>query len=140
MLAEFEREVHKLSEAGTPLTAKTVNSTYYEIVKKYFGDGVVCDEEISMEWMRIPHFYTCFYVYKYATSISAASAIVRRIEREGEAYVGQYIDFLKCGGSKSPIDSLLVAGIDMTDPSVVESAIATFGEAVAEFKAILNNK
>ena len=140
MLAEFEREVHKLSEAGTPLTAKTVNSTYYEIVKKYFGDGVVCDEEISMEWMRIPHFYTCFYVYKYATSISAASAIVRRIESEGEAYVGQYIDFLKCGGSKSPIDSLLVAGIDMTDPSVVESAIATFGEAVAEFKAILNNK
>ena len=93
-----------------------------------------------MEWMRIPHFYTCFYVYKYATSISAASAIVRRIENEGDAYVGQYIDFLKCGGSKSPIDSLLVAGIDMTDPKVIESAIATFGEAVAEFKKILADK
>ena len=132
--------MHSLSEGGTPLTADVINSTYYEIVKKYFGEGVVCDEEISMEWMRIPHFYTCFYVYKYATSISAASAIVRRIESEGDEYVGQYIEFLKCGGSRSPIDSLLVAGIDMTDPSVIESAIANFGEAVAEFKNILNEK
>ena len=136
MLAEFERDVHKMCEAGIPLTANVINDTYYKIVKKYFGSRVVCDKEIAMEWMRIPHFYTSFYVYKYATSISAASAIVARIEEEGEAYAIQYIEFLKCGGAKSPIDSLKVAGIDMTSPDVIESAIETFSDAVRQFKEI----
>ena len=86
--------------------------------------------------MRIPHFYTCFYVYKYATCISAASAIVKRIETEGEAYIKQYIDFLKCGDSKSPLDSLLVAGIDMRKPEVVRSAIDDFAATVKQFREI----
>lgn len=140
MFAEFERDMHAMSEKGTPLTADLINKHYYKLVKKYFGKDVAVDKQIAMEWMRIPHFYSSFYVYKYATCISAASAIVKRIESEGTAYVDQYIDFLKCGGSKSPLDSLLVAGIDMRDPSVVNGAIEDFKSAVEEFRAIYNKR
>ena len=140
MFAEFERDMHAMSEKGTPLTADVVNKHYYKLVKKYFGRDVAVDKQISMEWMRIPHFYNSFYVYKYATCISAASAIVKRIENEGAAYVNQYIDFLKCGGSKSPLDSLLVAGIDMRDPEVVNGAIEDFKSAVEEFRVIYNKR
>lgn len=140
MFAEFERDVHAMSEKGTPLTAEVINKHYYKLVKKYFGRDVAVDKQISMEWMRIPHFYSSFYVYKYATCISAASAIVKRIENEGASYVNQYIDFLKCGGSKSPLDSLLVAGIDMRDPEVVNGAIEDFRNAVAEFREIYNKR
>ena len=139
MFAQFERDMHALSESGEPLTAEVINSKYYEIVVKYFGKDVECDDEIKCEWMRIPHFYTCFYVYKYATCISAASAIVKRIETEGESYIEKYIDFLKCGDSKSPLESLLVAGIDMTDKSVVCGAIEDFAACVEEFDAIYEN-
>ncbi|MBR2381164.1 MAG: oligoendopeptidase F [Clostridia bacterium] len=140
MFAEFERDMHAMSEKGTPLTADVVNKHYYKLVKKYFGRDVAVDKQIAKEWMRIPHFYSSFYVYKYATCISAASAIVKRIENEGAAYVNQYIDFLKCGGSKSPLDSLLVAGIDMRDPEVVNGAIEDFRSAVKEFREIYNNR
>ena len=136
MFAEFERDMHALCEKGEPLTAELIKKKYYRIVKKYFGKGVSCDKEIACEWMRIPHFYTSFYVYKYATCISAASAIVKRIETEGEAYIGKYLDFLKCGDSKSPLDSLLVAGIDMTDPEVVNGAAADFADCVKQFREI----
>ena len=140
MFAEFERDMHALCEKGTPLTADVINKYYYKLVRKYFGPDVKCDKQIAYEWMRIPHFYTCFYVYKYATCISAASAIVKRIETEGKAYVDKYIDFLKCGGSKSPLDSLLVAGIDMTDPSVVTGAIEDFAACVKQFGEIYDKK
>ena len=136
MFAQFERDMHALCEKGEPLTADVLNGKYYKIVKKYFGKDVACDKQIAYEWMRIPHFYTSFYVYKYATCISAATAIAKRIENEGEAYVSKYIDFLKCGGSKSPLDSLLVAGIDMTDPEVINSAIDEFASCVAQFKEL----
>jgi len=138
MFAEFERDMHALCERGEPLTADLINKHYYKLVRRYFGPSVACDKQIAYEWMRIPHFYSCFYVYKYATSISAASAIVKRIETEGEAYIGKYIDFLKCGDSKSPLDSLLVAGIDMRDPSVVTGAIEDFASAIKSFREIYN--
>ena len=140
MFAEFEKGIHALCEKGEPLTADVINKRYYKLVKRYFGPDVTCDKQIAYEWMRIPHFYTSFYVYKYATCISAASAIVKRIETEGQAYVGQYIDFLKCGGSRSPLESLLVAGIDMTKPEVVTSAIEDFASAVSQFREIYNKK
>ncbi len=140
MFAEFERDMHALCEKGVPLTTDAISKHYYDLVKLYFGPDVVCDKQIACEWMRIPHFYTCFYVYKYATCISAASAIVKRIETEGEAYIGKYIDFLKCGDSKSPLDSLLVAGIDMRAPEVVKSAIDDFAATVKQFREIYNNK
>lgn len=140
MFAEFERDMHALCERGEPLTADLINKKYYKLVRRYFGPDVVCDKQIAYEWMRIPHFYTCFYVYKYATCISAASAIVKRIETEGEAYINKYIDFLKCGDSKSPLESLLVAGIDMTDPSVVNGAIEDFQSCINQFDAIYSKR
>ncbi|MBQ9703583.1 MAG: oligoendopeptidase F [Clostridia bacterium] len=140
MFAEFERDMHAMCEKGEPLTADRITKHYYDLVKLYFGKDVVCDKQIAYEWTRIPHFYTCFYVYKYATCISAASAIVKRIETEGEAYISKYIDFLKCGGSKSPLDSLLVAGIDMTKPEVVKSAIDDFASTVKQFREIYESK
>ncbi len=136
MFAEFEKTAHAMVEGGATLTKEVLCKTYYDIVCKYFGPDVVCDKEIANEWMRIPHFYTNFYVYKYATCISAASSIVHRIETEGEAYIGQYLDFLKCGGSKSPLDSLLVAGIDMRDPQVIKNAINDFAATIEQYKAL----
>ena len=136
MFAEFEKDMHEKCESGEPLTSDAITSHYYDLVCRYFGDGVVCDKQIAHEWSRIPHFYRNFYVYKYATCISAASAIVKRIESEGESYVGKYIDFLKCGGAKSPLDSLLVAGIDMRDPEVIAGAIEDFASAVKQFREI----
>ena len=138
MFAEFERDMHALCESGTPLTADVINKHYYELIKLYFGSGVCCDSQIAYEWMRIPHFYSCFYVYKYATCISAASAIVKRIETEGKDYIDKYISFLKCGGAKSPLESLLVAEIDMTSPEVVKSAIDDFASTVAQFRELYN--
>ncbi|MBQ8584622.1 MAG: oligoendopeptidase F [Clostridia bacterium] len=136
MFAEFERDMHALTERGEPLTAEVISERYYKLVCDYFGERVAVDRDIAYEWMRIPHFYSNFYVYKYATCISAASAIVKRIETEGDAYVGKYIEFLKCGGSRSPLDSLLVAGIDMTNPEVIEGAIADFSAAIKEYRAL----
>ena len=138
MFAEFERDIHALVEKGETLTAELINKKYYKLVRRYFGKDVVCDKQIAYEWMRIPHFYSCFYVYKYATCISAASAIVKRIETEGKAYVDKYIEFLKCGDSRSPVESLLVAGIDMTDPEVVNGAIEDFASCVKQFSEIYN--
>jgi len=138
MFAEFERDAHAMCEKGQPLTAEVLCKHYYKLNRRYFGKDVTVDKQIANEWMRIPHFFTSFYVYKYATCISAASAIVKRIETEGDAYVGQYIDFLKCGGSKSPLDSLKVAGIDMTRPEVVNGALEDFASCIKQFEEILN--
>ena len=136
MFAEFEKKIHALVEKGEPLTEEVISGVYMKLIRAYFGAKVAKDKQIAREWMRIPHFYSNFYVYKYATCISAASAIVKRIETEGDAYVGQYIEFLKCGGSKSPLESLRVAGIDMTDPTVVDGAIEDFASAIKSFREI----
>ncbi len=136
MFAEFEKTIHALSEQGELLTADLLCERYYDLVKRYFGPRVVCDKQIACEWMRIPHFYYNFYVYKYATCISAASSIVHRIEEEGQAYVEKYLEFLKCGGSRSPLDSLKVAGIDLTQPAVIEDAISMFADTIAQFRAL----
>ena len=138
MFAQFERDMHALAEKGEPLTFDLVSKKYYRIVKKYFGPRVACDKQIAYEWLRIPHFYSSFYVYKYATCISAASAIVKRIESEGEQYINKYISFLKCGDNRSPLDSLLVAEIDMRDPAVVMGAVEDFAACVAQFREIYN--
>lgn len=136
MFAEFERELYFSVESGIPLTKEYICEKYYKTVKRYFGPRVVCDKKIANEWMRIPHFYYNFYVYKYATCISAAASIVKRIEDNGESYISKYLDFLKCGDSLSPVESLKIAGIDMTDPGVIEDAIAVFADTVKQFRAI----
>lgn len=135
MFAEFEQMIHLSVEAGEPLTKDALCDAYYTLNQHYFGKGVVCDRQIANEWMRIPHFYYNFYVYKYATCISAASAIVKRIEAEGESYVRKYLAFLSCGDSKSPLDSLKVADIDMTRPEVILAAIDDFSDAVGRFES-----
>ncbi len=140
MFAEFELRMHRLTEEGEALTQEVLCREYYALVKEYFGPRVAVDEDIAYEWMRIPHFYSCFYVYKYATCISAASAIVKRLETEGEGYLEQYLSFLKAGGSRSPLESLALAGIDMQSPAVIEGAIADFAEAVAEFRRLYDDK
>ena len=135
MFAEFELSMHTMVEKGEPLTREVLCGEYERIVRDYFGPRVAIDADIAYEWMRIPHFYSCFYVYKYATCISAASAIVKRIEEEGEGYTAKYLDFLRAGGSRSPLDSLLLCDIDMRDPAVIEGAIADFADAVRDFRS-----
>ena len=136
MFAEFEKKMHAKVEKGEPLTADVIAKDYRRLVCRYFGKDVVCDRDIDLEWARIPHFYRSFYVYKYATCISAASAIVKRIEEEGEAYTEKYLRFLSAGDSLSPLESLRLAEIDMTDPAVITGAIDDFKSAIDSFRAI----
>lgn len=137
MFAEFERDIYAMAEADEVLTADKLNETYYELNKKYFGDNVVIDDEIQYEWERIPHFYYNFYVYQYATGLSSACMIVENILSGKEDAVKNYIDFLKCGRTKNPIDSLKVAGVDITKKEVVDSAIKMFDETINDFKKLV---
>lgn len=139
MFAEFELETHKLREKGEVLTSDLLSNMYYDLVKKYFGPNVLCDDLIRYEWARIPHFYYNFYVYKYATGISAASYIVDGILNNREGALENYINFLKTGGSMYPLDELKIAGVDLNNKSVVLSAIKTFERYLKEFKDIYNS-
>lgn len=139
MFAEFEKETHKLREKGEVLTSELLSNTYYNLVKKYFGPNVLCDDLIRYEWARIPHFYYNFYVYKYATGISAASYIVDGILNNKEGALENYINFLKTGGSMYPLDELKIAGVNLNSESVVLSAIKTFEKYLKEFKDIYNS-
>ena len=132
--------MHEKAERGEPLTAEVISKAYRRLVCRYFGKDVVCDREIDLEWTRIPHFYRSFYVYKYATCISAASAIVKRIEEEGASYTEKYLRFLSAGDSLSPLESLKLAEIDMTDPAVITGAIDDFKAAIDAFRAIYHKK
>ena len=118
------------------LTSDLLCDKYYDINKKYFGNNVIIDDEIRYEWERIPHFYYNFYVYKYATGLSAACYIVNRILSGEENAVNDYINLLKCGKSKSPLDSLLVAGVDLSDSKVIEGSIKMFDDTIEEFKKL----
>ena len=136
MFAEFEKDIYDMVENDEVLTSDLLCDKYYNINKKYFGNNVVIDDEIRYEWERIPHFYYNFYVYKYATGLSAACYIVNRILSGEENAVNDYINFLKCGKSKSPLDSLLVAGVDLSDSKVIEEAVKMFDDTIEEFKKL----
>ena len=137
MFAEFEKTAHDYCAQGKPLTAKALSQMYLELNQKYFGPDMEKDEEIAYEWMRIPHFYTPFYVYQYATGYSAAVALSAKILKEGKPAVDAYMNFLKGGESKDPIDLLKMAGVDMTTEKPVADALALFGELVAELEALV---
>ena len=139
MFAEFEKITHEKREEGVILTSDYLSNIYYDLVKKYFGENVVCDELIKYEWARIPHFYYNFYVYKYATGISAASYIVDGILNNRQGALENYFKFLKSGGSKYPIDELKLAGVDMNDKTVILSATKTFEKYLEEFCEIYNS-
>ena len=139
MFASFEKELYEKAQAGEVLTSDLICDTYYELNKKYFGKDVVVDNEIRYEWERVPHFYYNFYVYKYATGLSAACDIVTRIRNKEENATENYLKFLKTGGSMYPLDELKVAGVDLTKKSVIENAINMFDETIEEFKKVYKN-
>jgi oligoendopeptidase F len=137
MFAEFEKLAHAHAEQGESLTPDWLCETYYELNQKFFGAVCTVDRDIAMEWSRIPHFYTPFYVYKYATGISAATALAQKILQEGESAVQKYIDFLKSGSSDYPINLLRKAGVDMESPEPVRATLALFSNMVDELADLL---
>ena len=137
MFAAFEKEAHRMYEQGEALTAEALNSLYYGLNEKYYGNGAKVDDVIACEWMRIPHFYRNFYVYQYATGFSAAVAIADRILREGESAVRDYKKFLSAGCSVPPIEALRYAGVDMEKPVAVRGAMAVFAQTVEEIKKLV---
>jgi oligoendopeptidase F len=137
MFAEFEQRAHELEESGVPLTAEKLRSEYRALLEKYFGPEMAFEEESDLEGLRIPHFYRAFYVYKYATGISASYALAERVLSGGEKERGEYFAFLKSGGSRFPIESLRAAGVDMASPAPVEAACAAFGRLVDQLERLL---
>jgi len=131
-------KAHAMEEAGQPLTCESLSAMYYDLNKTYYGGGCRVDKVVENEWMRIPHFYTSFYVYKYATGFCAAVALANKILNGGEEAVAAYRKFLTLGGSMSPIEELKVAGIDMSSPEPVISALDTFAELLAEFSELMD--
>ena len=134
MFAEFELKINEMVAAGESLTAEGLNELYGELNKLYFGDGIVLDDEIKLEWARIPHFYYDYYVYQYATGYSAAIALSQRILKYGEPAVKDYIGFLKGGCSTDPISLLKGAGVDMATTQPINEALAMFGELVKKME------
>lgn len=133
--AQFELEAHERAEKDEPLTAQTLSDLYYDLNRKYYsGENVVCDDLIRYEWSRIPHFYTAFYVYKYATGLISAVCIADRILNEGEKAVADYKKFLSAGGSMPPVEILKLAGVDLTDDAPFEKAMKMFSDFLAELK------
>ncbi|WP_017381594.1 oligoendopeptidase F [Paenisporosarcina sp. TG-14] len=138
MFAEFEHLIHKMDQEGEALTADKLTEVYYDLNKKYFGDDIVIDEEIGLEWARIPHFYYNYYVYQYSTGYSAAVALSNQILSEGQPAVDRYINkFLKAGCSDTPIEVLKKAGVDMTSTAPIEEACKVFEQKLAELESLL---
>ena len=140
MFAEFEREMGRLSEAGETLTAQLLCEKYKALNELYFGPDMVSDEQIALEWARIPHFFYDYYVFQYATGFSAAVAIANRILSQGESAVADYKRFLSGGSSTDPISLLKIAGVDMSSPEPVNSALALFEELVEEMEELMAGK
>ncbi len=137
MFAEFEKIIHALAEAGEPLTIDCLKHEYGKLLEAYFGPDFVIDEQLKLECLRIPHFYRAFYVYKYATGLSAAIALSERVLGGGQAELDAYLSFLKGGCSKYPLDLLRDAGVDMSKPGPVNTALARFETLVDELEELL---
>ncbi len=136
MFAEFELKINEAQAAGEAITSDFLCELYGNLNKLYFGEAITHDEEINYEWARIPHFYYNYYVYQYSTGFAAAIALSQRVLNGGEAEVNDYIGFLKGGNSKTPVDLLKGAGVDMTDPGVVCDALKLFGELLDEMEQL----
>ncbi len=137
MFAEFELNIGRMAAEGRTLTAEVLCEEYKRLNAAYYGPDMVIDDEIAMEWARIPHFYYNYYVFQYATGYSAAIALSRKILKEGESAVKDYLGFLSGGCSKTPIDLLKGAGVDMTSPEPVDQALQLFGELLDEMEALM---
>ena len=137
MFAEYEHITHKLVEEGTPLTIENLRSEYRKLLTAYFGPAMHFEECSDLEGLRIPHFYNSFYVYKYATGISASLALAERVCSGGKTEREDYFKFLTSGGSRYPIESLRIAGVDMASPEPVEAACKHFAHLVSELEKAL---
>jgi oligoendopeptidase F len=137
MFAEFEKIIHAIEESGDALTLDVFKSEYRKLLEAYFAENFVLDPELDLECLRIPHFYHAFYVYKYATGISAAVALSQRVLSGEPGSVDAYLDFLRSGGSKFPLETLKVAGVDMTTPAPIESTLRLFERRLDELEALL---
>lgn len=137
MFAEFEHVTHTMVESGHPLTVDSLRAEYRKLLEKYFGEGVTLEEESDLEGLRIPHFYRAFYVYKYATGLSAAISLAKRVLHGGKGERDSYLAFLHSGGSRYPIESLRLAGVDMSSPEPIQEALATFSKLVGELEGLL---
>ena len=140
MFAEFEREMYNRREKKEPLTNDMISDYYYQLNKEYFGDDVVVDDNIRYEWMRIPHFYNAFYVYKYATSMAASTYIADKILSGDLEFRDKYINFLSMGSREFPIDELKTLGIDMNSSEVIDNALKKFEQLEEEFVTLYNKK
>ena len=136
MFAEFEKMIHSKAEAGESLTADVLSQIYHDLNAEYYGSDMIIDELIDMEWSRIPHFYSSFYVYKYATGFSAATAIAHKIINEGQGAIDKYLEFLKSGGSDYPIELLKLAGVDMTTPDPINNALKVFEDLINQMEEL----
>jgi oligoendopeptidase F len=137
MFAEFEKLTHAFVEAGEPLTVDKFKKVYHELLTRYFGPEFAIDEELQLECFRIPHFYRAFYVYKYATGLSAAIALSNRVLSGGKPELDAYLGFLKGGCSQDPLDLLRGAGVDMSQPGPVDTALSRFDQLVEELDQLL---
>lgn len=140
MFAEFEKIIHEKVEKGEPLTADILCEIYKDLNVDYYGPDMVIDDDIKMEWARIPHFYTSFYVYQYATGFSAATALSQQMLNEGKPAVDRYLNFLKSGGSDYPISLLQKAGVDMMTPEPVTAALQVFAKLLDEMETLAHAK
>ncbi len=134
MFAEFEKVSHNYEEEKKPLTLDMLTGIYSDLLHQHFGDSIVIDDELSMECLRIPHFYSAYYVYKYATGISAAIALADRVLKGGEKERNDYLSFLTLGGSQWPFDELIAAGVDMRQPGPVKDALKYFDRLVTRLE------
>ena len=137
MFAEFEKIIHEMEEAGEALTLDSFRTVYRGLLEAYFGPDFALDAELDLECLRIPHFYSAFYVYKYATGMSAAVSLSQSVLADGQTQVERYLGFLKSGGSQFPLPTLQAAGVDMTSPKPVEHTLRLFAQRVDELEALL---
>src|SRR5437879_9754860 len=137
MFAEFEKVIHEIEESGDGLTLDSFKSEYHKLLAAYFAENFVLDPQLDLECLRIPHFYGAFYVYKYATGISAAVALSEKVLRGQPGAVEAYLGFLKSGGSRFPLETLKEAGVEMTTPKQIESTLAVFERRLGELEKLL---
>jgi oligoendopeptidase F len=136
MFAEFELKAHELVESGTPLSVEVLREEYRKLLQAYFGPEMIFENESDLEGLRIPHFYNSFYVYKYSTGISASLALADRVLNGGKSELEYYYKFLKSGGSRYPIDSLKLAGVDMSKPEPIQAALNKFADLIRQIELL----
>ncbi len=136
MFAEFEKDIHEKAESGVPLTVDNLNSWYYDLNKKYFGENIIIDDEIRIEWARIPHFYYNFYVYKYAIGFAVSAALAKKVLEGDDNDLKDYLGFLSAGSSDYPVEILKKAGVDLTTPKPIDDALSLFAKTIKDAKEI----